>query len=101
MYRLAAPAAPAAPPPPAPRIVSPVAGIQGSGLDMPQLQEMIATAFAQGNVTFESVSLGGNQPTSSPAAMADRLRRVDDLLEKGVLTEAEHREQRQRIIDSI
>src|SRR4051812_34891166 len=107
MYGLATPAAAPVPAAPAaPRAVSAAPGVQGSGFDMTQFQEMIATALAQGNVTFQSASqvfdlTGDGPPASSAAATADRLRRLDDLLEKGILTEAEHREQRQRIIDSV
>ncbi|MEA2444059.1 MAG: hypothetical protein QOJ12_1351 [Thermoleophilales bacterium] len=115
MYGLAAPAqapapTPAAPVPtpaaPAAPVIPAMPGFQAGGFDMTQIQDMIATAFEQGNVTFESVSqvfdaTGAAAPAPSPDALADRLRRVDDLLKSGVLTEAEHREQRQRIIDSI
>jgi hypothetical protein len=108
MYGLATPAqapvpTPAAPPvvPSAP-VVPAMPDFQAGGFDMTQIQEMISTAFEQGNVTFESVTTGGAPaPPASPDALADRLRRVDDLLKNGVLTEAEHREQRRRIIDSI
>jgi hypothetical protein len=106
MYGLATPAPAPAPAAPVSPVVPAVPGFQAGGFDMTQIQQMIATAFEQGNVTFESVSqvfdaTAAAAPAPSPGALADRLRRVDDLLEKGVLTEAEHREQRQRIIDSI
>jgi hypothetical protein len=98
MYGLATPppAAPAAP------AALPI-GFQGSGIDIGEIQQMIATAFEQGNVTFDSVSqMPGRPPRPGrPADTAGLLRRLDDLLEQKILTEAEHREQRQRIIDSI
>jgi hypothetical protein len=100
-----APAAPAPPiPPAAPAPASPpwpapgVGQLQAGGFDMTQIQQMIATAFAQGNVTFEQA---GQVVDVSVDELAERLRRVDDLLLQGILSEAEHREQRQRIIDSI
>jgi hypothetical protein len=37
----------------------------------------------------------------TPDDVTARLKRVDDLAAQGLLTEEEHREQRQRIIDSI
>jgi hypothetical protein len=124
MYGLAAPAAPAA--------AAAVQALQGTGFDVSQLQQMIDTAFEQGNVTIEGSSqvidarsnpelrsqivdtLRGHgidieamqaagQVPGPPSAgdTATRLRHLDELQQQGLLTEAEHREQRQRIIDSI
>jgi hypothetical protein len=143
-----APAATAAAPevqpvPVPPAAVTPWAGsaqVQGGVFDMSQIQQMIATAFEQANVTIEQSShvidatgdpalraqimdtlrahgvdidavqaaqpaqpaaLGGPAATPSADDLGDRLRRVDELLEQGLLTADEHREQRRRIIDSI
>jgi hypothetical protein len=144
MYAPARPAAAPSAAPPAPAeapfpIPAPGQGIMGSGFDVGQIQQVIATAFAQGNVTFEGTSqvldvsgdpalraqifdqlraygvdvdamqaggqIAGAAAVPAPAGSADdtteRLRRLDDLLEQGILTADEHREQRRRIIDSI
>ena len=149
MYAPAAPAAPAAPrvaAPGQPQAFDPLAGVGG----MEGLQQMIATAFAQGNVSIErsnqvidltgnaelreqmlgtlraygvdidamqaaTNSVGASQPpqgasqppqgASQPPESADetavKLRQLDELHRQGILSDEEHRTQRQRIIDAI
>ena len=112
-----------------PQAFDPFAGMGG-------IQQMVATAFAQGNVQIERsnqvIDLTGNPQlreqmmsqlraygvdidamqaatnsvgASRPAVGADetavKLKQLDELHRQGILTAEEHREQRQRIIDSI
>ena len=126
------PSAPVPVPPAQPQAFDPFAGMGG-------LQQMIATAFAQGNVMHSNqvIDLTGNpelreqmlgqlraygvdidamqaatnsvgmpapapgEPAGSVDETAVKLKQLDELHRQGILTAEEHREQRQRIIDSI
>lgn len=105
-------AAPAAPAPASQPVIPPeaAAAMKAVGIDMEQLQQVINTAMAHGNVTVEHYEIdatgampapGGPGGGESATDMAERLRKTDALLEQGLLTPDEHRELRRRIIDSI
>ena len=121
-----------------PQAFDPFAGMGGMG-GMSGIQQMIATAFAQGNVSIERsnqvIDLTGNSqlreqmlatlraygvdveamqaatnaagagagPPGSGSAdeTAVKLRQLDELHRQGILSDEEHREQRQKIIDAI
>jgi hypothetical protein len=83
----------------------------------PQLREQWLAALKAQGVDVEAMQAGGipmaGVPPAQPAIPAaapgaastenttERLRKLDALLEQGLVTPDEHREQRQRIIDSI
>jgi hypothetical protein len=75
----------------------------------PQLREQILGALKAQGIDVESMQAGGVpvQPampapqTASTDDTVERLRKLDALLAQGVVTADEHREMRQKIIDSI
>jgi hypothetical protein len=69
----------------------------------PELREQILGQLRAHGVDFAAVqSTGGAAGTDQDAdETAVKLRQLDDLHRQGILSDAEHREQRQRIIDSI
>jgi len=88
---------------------------------MPGFKKMIETAMTANMQAMQSIDLSeftgqgypvqmpagaGAAPSPSPGAepaqgTAERLKRLDKLLEQGLVTAEEHRELRQKIIDSI
>ena len=73
--------------------------------DSPMRDQMLASLKAQGidvEVMQQSGAAFGVAPTLPPSAdPAERLRKLDALHQQGLVTDAEHRDLRQRIIDSI
>lgn len=78
----------------------------------PELREQIVGQLKQFGVDVDAMERNGQIPPAPPVGQiqpqmpaADdvtaRLKRIDDLAAQGLLTDDEHREQRQRIIDSI
>jgi hypothetical protein len=89
---------------------------QGAVIDTrgnPELREQILGQLRQFGVDVDAMEANGQIPPAAPAGqmqqpqmpagddVTTRLKRVDDLAAQGLLTDEEHREQRQRIIDSI
>jgi hypothetical protein len=73
----------------------------------PQLREQWINALKAQGVDVEAMQVGG-MPAAMPAPGAsssedpsERLRKLDALLEQGAITADEHRQMRQKIIDSI
>jgi hypothetical protein len=81
--------------------------------NMPQLRAQILSSLKQYGVDVEAMQASGQIPApppmpasspvtgASPSDITGRLKRLDELRAQGLLTEEEHREQRQRIIDEI
>lgn len=123
-----APPAPAGTPAPGDPMVEFIQSAAGPMGQMPGFKQMIEGAMQANMKAMESMNIdlsyldeGGvpvivpqSAPATGPAAAAgpagaaepaedtaDRLRRLDKLLEQGLVTPDEHRELRQKIIDSI
>jgi hypothetical protein len=82
--------------------------------NVPQLRAQILNSLKQYGVDVDAMQASGQIPPApampassapvagqSPTDITGRLKRLDDLRAQGLLTEAEHAEQRQRIIDEI
>jgi hypothetical protein len=96
--------------------VSVMQGGSGAVIDarnVPELRAQILGQLKQFGVDVEAMQASGQIPQAppmpgapapqspAPGDITTRLKRLDDLAAQGLLTEDEHREQRQRIIDSI
>jgi hypothetical protein len=96
--------------------VNVVQGASGAVIDarnVPELRAQILNSLKQYGVDVEAIQRTGQIPPApqmqsalpvqspSPTDITGRLKRLDDLAAQGLLTEEEHREQRQRIIDEI
>jgi hypothetical protein len=69
------------------------------GVDVEGIQGAQAAALAASGGVFGTPAAAAAGPASDDTSV--RLRRVDELLHQGLISADEHREQRQRIIDSI
>ena len=100
-----APAAPAATGDPADPMVEFIQNAAGPWGQMPGFKQMIETAM-EANQAYVSSAEAWAPAAPPPAAQptqdtAARLKRLDQLLEQGLVTADEHRELRQKIIDEI
>jgi len=98
-------AAPADAPAPGDPMVEFIQHAAGPWGQMPGFKQMIETAM-EANQVYVSSADARAPAAPSPAAQptqdtAERLKRLDQLLEQGLVTADEHRELRQKIIDSI
>jgi hypothetical protein len=88
---------------------------QGQVIDArgnPELRKQILESLRASGVDVSAMEANWEAPPAAPAAsagaqsaapgdLAARLKRLDDLRAQGLISEEEHREQRQRIIDTI